>query len=53
MDKETYPQQKHKTSNTLYKHVENLTNITNEEMQLLNKVLKYNLHNKHKNLIKI
>jgi hypothetical protein len=54
MDKQTDPQQKHKTINTIRKRVENITNIkfTNGEMQFLNKGLKYNLHYKYKNLIK-
>jgi hypothetical protein len=54
MTKQTDLQQKHKMTNTFHKHVENLINITftNDEKQLLNKGLKYNLHYKHKNGIK-
>jgi hypothetical protein len=41
-------------TNTFHKHVENLIDITftNNEMELINKGLKYNLHYKHKNWIK-
>jgi hypothetical protein len=42
--------QNNKTKNAFHKHTENLTNVTftEAEMQLLNKGLKYNLHNKQK-----
>jgi hypothetical protein len=39
-----------RTNHTFYKRTENRTDVvlTDTEMQLLNKGLKYNLHNKHK-----
>jgi hypothetical protein len=42
--------QLNKTKNAFHKHMENLTNVTftEAEMQLLDKGLKYNLHNKRK-----
>jgi hypothetical protein len=41
-------------TNNFYKRIENLTNITftHQEIQLLSKGLKYNLHHKHSNWIK-
>jgi hypothetical protein len=43
------------TQHTFFKRIENITTIsfTNEELELLNKGLKYNLHKKPKTWIKL
>jgi hypothetical protein len=48
IEKSTNKTQNNKTKNAFHKRTENLTNVTftDAEMQLLNKGLKYTLHNK-------